>query len=134
MSIVLGGVSPMGLLFSSCCFMVLQPRRGVKIVVRAMLAAGAWLLSGSGPADLDVAVAPATWADFTPLPDFNQCPVLTSNLSSASSWAMLPMDNRQRNPFEAGLAAQVLEVAAKPETIMCLLVAAALKATHDLWK
>ena len=137
MSVALGSVSPTCLLASSCAFMVWQPRRSVKVWVRAMLTAGAWLLSGGGPANLESEETTVAWADFTPLPDLScQCPVLSSNLSSASPWAMVPLDNSswRTMPLEAGFGGQLLGMATKPETIVCVVLAAFMKATHDIYR
>ena len=147
---VLGTVSPPLLLMSTCLFMMVEPKRSTKILVRAGLIFAVWASGSLGfmtrtsfeadkveveelPVEAEVDIR----ADlgYTFMPDLaRQCPAMTSNLSMPP-WLGLPIreTTSQRTSQKTRIRDQIYEVVTTPETVFMVVLAACLKAGHDVF-
>ena len=142
MTCILGTLSPPLVIASSVLFMVLEPLRNVepsrkfKIGVRAGLIVAVWFAGGAEIwSNWKVEEAPvdsmAAWIreGFSYKLDACQCPVLSSNLS-VPPWQGLPIEETV-NPTTRALD-NVYAIVTSPETIFALVLAAFLKASHEV--
>ena len=137
LSLMLGAESPPLLLASSCAFLWVEPKRTVKIVVRAMLLLALWMTTEVPRTEVLPAEPMKTragWAqDFTPLPTdlSRQCWVRSSNLSTPAT-----VGGSRRLEYLHVRPPPVLswiDIVLKPEVLLCMVVAASVRATKDVF-